>query len=107
MALTASNTASWVIAAKRAWKNGFWLRTVFSMIAFHSMTGSGARLANAALGLTRSDRRSNTAIRLPSRLPIGFMIVLLNHCGCGEATLRVLLVVQQRGQSSAWFIGQE
>ena len=47
IALTASNTAVWVIAAKRAWANGFWPPIVFNMIAFQSKTTSA--LAMAAL----------------------------------------------------------
>jgi hypothetical protein len=40
IALTASTTATWVIAANRAWANGFWLPTVFTMMAFQSKTTS-------------------------------------------------------------------
>ena len=45
MAFTASNTANCVIAAKRAWKNGFCPAVVVSMIEFHSTTGSWAASA--------------------------------------------------------------
>src|ERR1700733_1201581 len=42
MALTASKTASWTIAADRAWANGFWpfATLVFTAIRFQSRTAS-------------------------------------------------------------------
>jgi hypothetical protein len=39
-ALTASKTANWVMAAKRALVNGFWAAVVFNIIVFQSETAS-------------------------------------------------------------------
>jgi hypothetical protein len=45
MAFTASNTAVCVIAAKRAWANGFWPPIVVNIIAFQSKTTSAFAVA--------------------------------------------------------------